>query len=92
MSRRRRCRKVSAYLTVEAALVMSVVLMVYVFLIDSMLYQYERCVEELEAGRMNVQAIESEDLLYETKQVDPVLLLRLQRIITLKQKEEEKVE
>lgn len=78
-------------MTVEAALVMSVVMLVYVFLIDCMLFQYERCVEELEAGRECVQAVTAENLLYEVKQPDPVLLLRLQRKITQKQKEEEKL-
>lgn len=80
-----------AYMTVEAALVMSVVVMVYVFLIDCMLFQYERCVTELESARKNVKAVEWSELLYETKQADPIMLLRLQRAITQKQKEEEKV-
>lgn len=81
-------RRMNAYMTVEAAMVMSVVLVVYVFLIHCMLYQYERCVNDLETGRNNVHAIESVELQYKTKQVDPVLLLRLQRMITQKQKEE----
>ena len=80
---------VSGYMTVEAALVMSVVLMVYVFLIDTMLFQYERCVEELEAARKSVLAVETEEVMYETKQVDPVGLLRLQRKILQNQTEGE---
>lgn len=83
-------RKVNAYMTVEAALVMSVVLMVYVFIIDCMLYQYTRCVEEIESGRQNVWEEEATEGLFETKQADPVLLLRLQRAMLQKQKEEEK--
>lgn len=84
--------KISAYMTVEAALVMSVVIMVYVFLIDCMIYQYERCVEELESARKNVLAIESEEAtMYEINHVNPTMLLRMQRLINDKQKEEEKV-
>lgn len=84
-------RRLGAYMTVEAALIMSVVLMTYVFLIDCMIYQYERCVEELEAGRRNVQGTEEDDWIYETEHANPVLLLRLQRTILVKRKEEEKV-
>lgn len=83
---------VKAYMTVEAALVMSVVMMVYVFLIDSMLLQYERCVKELEGARKSVLMVE-EETMYEITSVDPLLLLRLQRTMILNlKKEEEKVE
>lgn len=85
-------RYVSAYMTVEAALVMSVVIMVYVFLIDCMIYQYERCVAELEGARKNVLGTQQEELMYETSHVNPMMLLRLQRLLEEKQKEEEKVE
>lgn len=74
--------KVNAYMTVEATLVMSVVIMVYVFLIDCMLYQYERCVEELEAAGKSVLMAESEEEpMYEINHIDPVMLLRLQRLL-----------
>lgn len=84
---------VGAYMTVEAALVMSVVIMVYVFLIDCMIFQYERCVEELEDGRKSVLAIETESSMYDVKAVHPMTLLRVQRaFIQNQKKEEEKVE
>ncbi len=84
-------KRLGAYMTVEAALIMSVVLMTYVFLIDCMIFQYERCVEELEAGRKNVRGTEAEEWIYETEHTNPMLLLRLQRTILEKRKEEEKV-
>ncbi len=84
-------RNVNAYMTVEAALVMSVVLMVYVFLIDCMLMQYERCVEELEGARKNVIGTQQEELMYETNHVNPIMLLRLQKLLDEKCREEEKV-
>lgn len=79
-----KCRKesVTAYMTVEAALVMSVVFMVYLFVIENMLMQYNRCIEELEGARQVVQRIENEDNMYEVMEVNPVSLLRLQRLIT----------
>lgn len=73
-------------------MVMSVVLMVYVFLIDTMIFQYERCVEELEEAGKTVLGIPQEEPMYETNHVNPMLLLRLQRLFEEKQKEEEKVE
>ncbi len=85
-------RYVSAYMTVEATLVMSVVIMVYVFLIDTMIFQYERCVEELEEAGKTVLGIQQEEPMYEINHVNPMLLLRLQRLFEEKQKEEEKVE
>lgn len=84
---------VDAYMTIEAALVMSVVIMVYVFLIDSMIFQYERCVEELEAAVKTVRVAEEKSDMYEITTLNPVLLLRMQRAVLQKnQKEEEKVE
>ena len=74
--------KVAGYMTVEAALVMSVVFMVYLFVIENMLTQYNRCIEELEEAREVVQRIENEDNMYEVMEVNPVSLLRLQRLIT----------
>ena len=73
---------VTGYMTVEAALVMSVVFMVYLFVIENMLTQYNRCVEELEAGRRTVLQIEEEEGMYDVKEVDPVGLLRLQRLLS----------
>lgn len=84
-------QRVNAYMTVEAALIMSVVLMVYVFLINTMIYQYERCEEELEAARKTVQGVEQEEPVYETEHVNPMTMLRLQRAI-MQKKEKEKVE
>lgn len=79
-----KCRKesVTAYMTVEAALVMFVVFMVYLFVIENMLMQYNRCIEELEGARQVVQRIENEDNMYEVMEVNPVSFLRLQRLIT----------
>ncbi len=74
--------KVAGYMTVEAALVMSVVFMVYLFVIENMLTQYNRCIEELEEAREVVQRIENEDNMYEVTEINPVSLLRLQRLIT----------
>lgn len=76
-----RRESVAAYMTVEAALVMSVVFMVYLFVIENMLTQYNRCIEELEEARQVVQRIENEDNMYEVMEVNPVSLLRLQRLI-----------
>ena len=76
-----RRESVAAYMTVEAALVMSVVFMVYLFVIENMLTQYNRCIEELEEARQVVQRIENEDNMYEFMEVNPVSLLRLQRLI-----------
>ncbi len=39
-------KNMSGYMTVEASLVMTVTLMVYLFLIRCMLYQYDRCIWE----------------------------------------------
>ncbi len=77
-----RNERVAGYMTVEAALVMSVVFMVYLFVIENMLTQYNRCTEELEAARQAVQRTESEESIYEVTEVNPVSLLRLQRLIT----------
>ena len=74
--------KVAGYMTVEAALVMSVVFMVYLFVIENMLTQYNRCIEEMEEAREVVQRIENEDNMYEVTEINPVSLLRLQRLIT----------
>lgn len=91
--KRARWNEVNAYMTIEAALVMSVVITVYVFLIDCMLLQYERCVEELDAAGKCVMAVESETSLYDIKSVNPMTLLRMQReVIQKNQKEEEKEE
>ena len=68
-------------MTVEAALVMSVVLMVYLFVIESMLTQYNRCIEELEMARCAVLGTEEEGNVYEVVRVNPVRLLRLQKTI-----------
>ncbi len=75
-------RRVGGYMTVEAALVMSVVIMVYVFLIDTMIFQYERCVNELEQARYAVLRMDEKNTLYDVKEINPVSILRLQRILT----------
>lgn len=48
-------RYVSAYLSVEAALVMPVVLGVYLFLIAALLVQYDRCLLEQDMASMLVK-------------------------------------
>ncbi len=74
-------RMTEGYMTVESALVMSVVLMVYVFLIETMLFQYERCEKEMEEARNVVLGLEKESGLYDITEVNPVNILRLQKII-----------
>ena len=69
-------------MTIEAALVMSVVFMIYLFVIETMLMQYDRCVEELEGARDVVLKVEDNEKMYDVKEVDPVGLLRLQKILT----------
>ncbi len=73
---------IAGYMTVEAALVMSVVFMVYLFVIEGMLIQYDRCIEELEAARRAVLKVEEDNEMYDVKEVNPVSLLRLQKLIT----------
>ena len=74
--------KIGGYMTFEAALVMSVVFMIYLFVIETMLMQYVRCVEELEGARDVVLKVEDNEKMYDVKEVDPVGLLRLQKILT----------
>lgn len=74
--------KIGGYMTIEAALVMSVVFMIYLFVIETMLMQYDRCVEELEGARDVVLKVEDNEKMYDVKEVDPVGLLRLQKILT----------
>ena len=72
---------VGGYMTVEAALVMAVVLMVYVFVIDSMILQYERCVEELEGARNVLVEKEETKISYDVKKLNPTKILRLQKML-----------
>ena len=72
----------AGYMTVEAALIMSVVFMVYLFVIENMLLQYDRCIEELEAARCVVLNTEDSDRMYDVTEVNPVSLLRLQKLLT----------
>lgn len=44
-------------MTVEASLVMTVVLMVYLFVIRCMFFQYDRCILEQETARLVVQCV-----------------------------------
>lgn len=44
-------------MTVEASLVMTVVLMVYLFVIRCMFFQYDRCILEQDAARLVVQCV-----------------------------------
>lgn len=74
--------KIGGYMTIEAALVMSVVFMIYLFVIETMLMQYDRCVEELKGARDVVLKVEDNEKMYDVKEVDPVGLLRLQKILT----------
>lgn len=85
-------RRMGGYMTVEAALVMSVVFMVYVFLIDTMIMQYERCVEELEGAREVVLNVVGEEPMYEVAVLDPVGILRLQRAMLHKNMQGEEKE
>lgn len=80
-------KMLGGYMTVEAAVVMFVVLMVYVFLVDAMIYQYNRCVKELQDARYAVQG-QIERSSYEITELNPVVVLRLQRLV--KDKGEEK--
>lgn len=77
-------------MTVEAAMVMFMVLMIYVFLIDTMIMQYERCLEELEAARYVVVGSKEENSMYHITELNPVSVLRLQRMLAEKNKGEEK--
>lgn len=81
---------IGAYMTVEAAMVMFMVLMCYVFLIDTMIMQYERCVEELEAARCAVIGPKEENTMYGVTELNPVSVLRLQRLLIGENEGEEK--
>ena len=83
-------KRVGGYMTVEAAMVMFVVLMTYVFLIDTMIMQYERCVEELETARYAIIGPKEENTMYDVTELNPVSVLRLQKMLTGKDKGEEK--
>ncbi len=83
-------KRVGGYMTVEAAMVMFVVLMTYVFLIDTMIMQYERCVEELEMARYAVIGPEEDNTMYDVTELNPVSILRLQRLVTGKAEGKEK--
>lgn len=61
---------VSGYMTVEAALVMTVVMLVYLFIIRCMFFQYDRCILEQETARLAVRyAGVSRESLEEAKQL-----------------------
>lgn len=81
---------IGGYMTVEAAMVMFVVLMTYVFLIDTVIMQYERCVEELEMARYVVIGPKERNTMYDIKELNPVSVLRLQKVVTNNGKGEEK--
>lgn len=83
-------KRVDGYMTVEAAMVMFVVLMTYVFLIDTMIMQYERCVEELEMARFVVIGSGEENTMYDVTELNSVSVLRLQRMVAEKVEGEEK--
>lgn len=83
-------KRVGGYMTVEAAMVMFVVLMTYVFLIDTMIMQYERCVEELEMARFVVIGSGEENTMYDVTELNSVSVLRLQRMVAEKVEGEEK--
>ena len=83
-------KRVDGYMTVEAAMVMFVVLMTYVFLIDTMIMQYERCVEEIEMARYVVIGPREENTMYDVTELNPVSVLRLQRMVAEKVEGEEK--
>ncbi len=83
-------KKLGGYMTVEAAMVMFVVLMTYVFLIDTMIMQYERCVEELEMARYAVIGPKEENTMYDVTELNPVSVLRLQRMLVGKTEGKEK--
>lgn len=85
-----RKKRVDGYMTVEAAMVMFVVLMTYVFLIDTMIMQYERCVEELEMARFVVIGSGEENTMYDVTELNSVSVLRLQRMVAEKVEGEEK--
>lgn len=68
-------------MTVEASMVMFIVLMTYVFLIDIMVTQYERCVDELEMARYAVIGPKEENTMYNIDEVNPVTVLRLQELL-----------
>lgn len=90
MGKTGREKRIGGYMTVEAAMVMFVVLMTYVFLIDTMIMQYERCVEELEMARCVVIGDGEENTLYDVTELNPVSILRLQRLVTGKAEGKEK--
>lgn len=53
-----RCMK--GYMTVEAALVLSIVFMVYLFLIQSCLWMYDRCVLEQDMAALALRCVNGE--------------------------------
>lgn len=77
-------------MTVEAAMVMFMVLMIYVFLIDTMIMQYERCEEELEMARYAVIGPKEQNTMYDIRELNPVSVLRLQKMLNGMDKGEEK--
>lgn len=77
-------------MTVEAAMVMFVVLMTYVFLIDTMIMQYERCTQELEMAEYAVTGPAEQNTMYEVTELNPVSVLRMTKMLAGEEKGEEK--
>jgi hypothetical protein len=55
-----------------------------------MIMQYERCVEELETARYAVIGPKEQNTMYDVTELNPVSVLRLQKVLTGKDKGEKK--
>lgn len=84
--------RISAYMTVEASLIMSVVLMLYLFIIQSFFWVYDRCILEQDmavftikcAGKENQETLDTWQQMIQSWDTEQYLWMTLQEPVLRK--------